>query len=67
MISHLRESSEELIHITQLEQNCPRVDTSRNVRRMVLHHLPHPLHGEKLSANRDILLMSSPEEEREEK
>jgi hypothetical protein len=50
---------------SQLEQNCPRVDTPRSVRRMVPHHLPHPLHGEKLSANRNILLMIPPEKERE--
>jgi hypothetical protein len=65
MISHLWESSEELIHRTQLEQNCPRVDTSRSARRTVLHHLPHPSQGEKLSANRNILLMIPPEKERE--
>jgi hypothetical protein len=66
MISHLRESSKELIHRTQLEQNRPRVDTSRSVRRRVLHHLPHPPHGENLSANRNILLMIPTEEERME-
>jgi hypothetical protein len=63
MISHLRESSEELIHRAQLEQNRPKVDTPR---RMVLHHFPHPPHEEKLSANRNILLMIPTEEEREE-
>jgi hypothetical protein len=66
MRSPLWECSEELISWTKLEQKHPRVDTLRRVRRTVLHHLPHPPHGRKLSAEKHIFLLIHPGEDTKE-